>query len=126
MYQSFRAVDFTSVNPVAYEGGVPQLGSLALSLLPKAILFSLRLRRRYLEVKRATLLHGGRHFSHCKYPHPPNSELGLALTNGIITLILGILIWIQWPISGLWIIGLFIGIHLIFTGWAQVMVASTG
>lgn len=49
---------------------------------------------------------------------------GWGLANGIITLILGILVWAQWPISGLWIIGLFIGIHLIFTGWAQVMLAS--
>ncbi|MFZ0591306.1 MAG: HdeD family acid-resistance protein [Bryobacteraceae bacterium] len=49
---------------------------------------------------------------------------GWALANGVITLILGILVWAQWPISGLWIIGLFIGIHLIFTGWAQVMLAS--
>jgi uncharacterized membrane protein HdeD (DUF308 family) len=33
-------------------------------------------------------------------------------------------VWAQWPLSGLWIIGLFIGIDLIFTGWAQVMLAS--
>jgi uncharacterized membrane protein HdeD (DUF308 family) len=45
------------------------------------------------------------------------------LTNGVVTLILGLLIWAQWPISGLWIIGLFIGIDLIFTGWAQIMLA---
>ncbi len=45
------------------------------------------------------------------------------MTSGIITLILGILVWAQWPVSGLWIIGLFIGIHLIFAGWTQVMLA---
>lgn len=49
---------------------------------------------------------------------------GWHLTSGIITLILGILIWGQWPVSGLWIIGLFVGIHLIFAGWAEVMFAS--
>lgn len=48
---------------------------------------------------------------------------GWALTDGIITLILGILVWAQWPESGLWIIGLFIGINLITTGWSQVMLA---
>lgn len=48
---------------------------------------------------------------------------GWAVTSGIITLILGILVWAQWPVSGLWIIGLFIGIHLIFAGWTQVMLA---
>jgi uncharacterized membrane protein HdeD (DUF308 family) len=46
---------------------------------------------------------------------------GWTLANGIITLIFGILIWAQWPVSGLWIIGLFIGIDLIFMGWTQVM-----
>lgn len=51
------------------------------------------------------------------------SGSGWALTDGIITLILGILIWAHWPESGLWIIGLFIGIYLITTGWSQVMLA---
>jgi uncharacterized membrane protein HdeD (DUF308 family) len=52
---------------------------------------------------------------------PP--QWGWAVTSGIITLVLGILVWAQWPVSGLWIIGLFIGIHLIFAGWTQVMLA---
>ena len=52
-------------------------------------------------------------FSHCDRPYPPNSDLRWALTNSIITLTLGTLIGAQWPISGLWIIGLFMGIHLI-------------
>lgn len=45
------------------------------------------------------------------------------LVDGIITLILGILVWAQWPIAALWIIGLFIGINLITTGCSQVFVA---
>jgi uncharacterized membrane protein HdeD (DUF308 family) len=49
---------------------------------------------------------------------------GWGLADGVITLILGILVWAQWPVSALWIIGLFIGIHLIFMGWAEVMLAS--
>lgn len=49
---------------------------------------------------------------------------GWMFGNGIITLILGILIWLQWPFSALWIIGLFIGIDLIFTGWSQIMLAT--
>ncbi|MGC1784409.1 MAG: HdeD family acid-resistance protein [Acidobacteriaceae bacterium] len=48
---------------------------------------------------------------------------GWALTNGIVTLILGILVWAQWPISGLWVIGMFIGIDLILFGWSQVALA---
>lgn len=48
---------------------------------------------------------------------------GWRLLDGIITLILGILVWAQWPVSGLWVIGLFIGIDLIFMGWSEVMLA---
>lgn len=48
---------------------------------------------------------------------------GWRLADGIITLILGILVWTQWPVSGLWVIGLFIGIDLIFMGWSEVMLA---
>jgi uncharacterized membrane protein HdeD (DUF308 family) len=45
------------------------------------------------------------------------------LISGILTLILGILILMQWPYSGLYIIGLFVGIDLIFNGWALVMLS---
>jgi uncharacterized membrane protein HdeD (DUF308 family) len=39
--------------------------------------------------------------------------------------LLGNLIWRQWPVSGLWVIGLFIGIELIFDGWALAMLGIT-
>jgi uncharacterized membrane protein HdeD (DUF308 family) len=48
---------------------------------------------------------------------------GWVLLSGVITFILGILIKSQWPSTGLWVIGLFIGIDLIFSGWAYVMLA---
>jgi uncharacterized membrane protein HdeD (DUF308 family) len=38
-------------------------------------------------------------------------------------LVLGILILAQWPVSGLWVIGLFLGIELIFYGAAWIAVA---
>jgi uncharacterized membrane protein HdeD (DUF308 family) len=43
------------------------------------------------------------------------------LLNGFITLLLGISIWQEWPESSLWVIGLFIGIDLVFSGWSWVM-----
>src|SRR5262249_46426914 len=49
------------------------------------------------------------------------SGRGWVLLNGLITLILGIAIWRQWPASGKWVIGLFVGIDLIFNGWSWVM-----
>jgi uncharacterized membrane protein HdeD (DUF308 family) len=53
-----------------------------------------------------------------QFPH-----WGWTLVGGIINLVLGIMIWQQWPVSGLWVIGLFVGIDLIFTGWTWVMLA---
>ena len=48
---------------------------------------------------------------------------GWMLISGIAALVLGILIWRQWPASGFWVIGLFIGIELIFAGWTWVMLS---
>ncbi|HZV33394.1 MAG TPA: DUF308 domain-containing protein [Verrucomicrobiae bacterium] len=42
---------------------------------------------------------------------------GWAMFSGIINIILGILIWVHWPVSAFWVIGMFIGIDLLFTGW---------
>jgi uncharacterized membrane protein HdeD (DUF308 family) len=46
---------------------------------------------------------------------------GWLLLHGAIDLLLGVLIWRQWPISGLWVIGLFVGIDMICNGWTLVM-----
>jgi len=48
---------------------------------------------------------------------------GWVLLDGIITLILGILIWRQWPSSSVWVIGTLIGISLIFSGISRVMLS---
>ncbi|MGO9700627.1 MAG: HdeD family acid-resistance protein [Xanthobacteraceae bacterium] len=48
---------------------------------------------------------------------------GWQLVDGIITFILGVLVLAQWPVSGLWVIGLFIGIDLIFYGGAWIALA---
>ena len=45
------------------------------------------------------------------------------LISGILTLALGLLILKQWPYSALYIIGLFVGIDLIFNGWALIMLS---
>ena len=38
---------------------------------------------------------------------------GWPLASGVIDLILGVLIWLQWPASAMWVIGLFVGISLV-------------
>jgi len=52
-----------------------------------------------------------------------HSGWGWLLASGILSLILGVLIWAEWPYSGLWVIGLLVGIQLLFTGWSLVMLA---
>jgi uncharacterized membrane protein HdeD (DUF308 family) len=42
------------------------------------------------------------------------------LLDGIITLLLGAMIYMQWPSSSLWAIGTLVGISLIFSGVARV------
>lgn len=48
---------------------------------------------------------------------------GWILFAGITSLILGILILIQWPSSGLWVIGMFIAIDMIVSGWTYIFTA---
>lgn len=43
------------------------------------------------------------------------------LLHGVVNLLLGIAIWRQWPLSGLWVIGLFVGIDMVLNGWTLVM-----
>jgi uncharacterized membrane protein HdeD (DUF308 family) len=47
------------------------------------------------------------------------------LFDGIVTLILGLLIYMQWPSSAAWAIGTLVGISLIFSGVARVMMSLT-
>jgi uncharacterized membrane protein HdeD (DUF308 family) len=48
---------------------------------------------------------------------------GWVLLNGSITLLLGLLINKQWPSSAIWVIGLFVGIEMIFNGWGWIMLS---
>jgi uncharacterized membrane protein HdeD (DUF308 family) len=47
------------------------------------------------------------------------------LIDGIVTLLLGLLIYMQWPSSSLWAIGTLVGISMIFSGVARVMMSLT-
>jgi uncharacterized membrane protein HdeD (DUF308 family) len=48
---------------------------------------------------------------------------GWILLDGVITLILGVLVWRQWPSSSLWVIGTLVGISMIFTGTSRLMIS---
>jgi len=45
------------------------------------------------------------------------------LTDGIITLVLGLLIYMQWPSSAAWAIGTLVGISMIISGVTRVMMS---
>jgi uncharacterized membrane protein HdeD (DUF308 family) len=48
---------------------------------------------------------------------------GWAVFDGVITLALGILLWAEWPWSGLWFLGLAVGVSLVLRGWSYVTFA---
>ena len=48
---------------------------------------------------------------------------GWQVADGVITLALGLLVMAEWPASALWAIGLFVGIDLIFFGFAWIAIA---
>ncbi len=48
---------------------------------------------------------------------------GWQVADGVITVALGLLVMAEWPVSGLWAIGLFLGIDLIFFGFAWIAIA---
>lgn len=45
------------------------------------------------------------------------------LLGGVLSVVLGIMIINEWPQSGLWVIGLFVAIEILFAGWTQIMLA---
>lgn len=46
-----------------------------------------------------------------------------AVLDGVVSALLGILLWVHWPSSALWFVGFAIGIGLIFRGWSWIMLA---
>jgi uncharacterized membrane protein HdeD (DUF308 family) len=48
---------------------------------------------------------------------------GWILADGIVTLILGLLVWRQWPSSSGWVIGTLVGISMIMTGTTRLMIS---
>jgi len=45
------------------------------------------------------------------------------LIDGIITLLLGLMIYLQWPSSSAWAIGTLVGISMIISGVTRVMLS---
>lgn len=45
------------------------------------------------------------------------------LVDGIVTLVLGFMIWNRWPLNSLWVIGTLVGISMVMTGMTRFMMA---
>ncbi len=54
----------------------------------------------------------------------PASGWGWALFSGIVSVVLGFLIWSQFPFSGAWAVGILFGIRMIFAGWTLIMLGT--
>jgi uncharacterized membrane protein HdeD (DUF308 family) len=53
----------------------------------------------------------------------PTPGSGWLFVDGIVTLILAILIWKTWPSSTAWVIGTLVGISMLFSGIARLMLS---
>ncbi|MEH2162501.1 MAG: HdeD family acid-resistance protein [Nostoc sp.] len=53
----------------------------------------------------------------------PQQNWTWILSNGIITLVLGAMIWFQWPFNAPWLLGTLVGISIIFSGISRVMLS---
>ncbi len=55
-----------------------------------------------------------------------SSTWGWMLVSGLSDLALAVIIILGWPMSAAWVLGLLVGINLITSGWAIVMMAIAG
>lgn len=54
----------------------------------------------------------------------PERGWGLLLFGGIVSVLLGVMIWQQFPFSGVWAVGVLVGVKLIMTGWALIAIGG--
>jgi uncharacterized membrane protein HdeD (DUF308 family) len=47
------------------------------------------------------------------------------VVSGFVDLLLGLMIFNRWPESSLWVVGLFVGIDLLFHGWTSIILGLT-
>ena len=53
----------------------------------------------------------------------PRNGWGWVLFDGIVTLLLGILIWAHWPLNAEWVVGTLFGISIFMSGVTRLMVS---
>ena len=58
------------------------------------------------------------------FNHKPEKGWGWTLFSGIISILLGILILAQWPLSGVWAIGVLFGVRMLTAGFGMAFFGS--
>jgi uncharacterized membrane protein HdeD (DUF308 family) len=53
----------------------------------------------------------------------PATNWGWIFFSGLLALVMAGIIWMNWPGDALWVMGLLVGINVLFGGWATVMFA---
>jgi uncharacterized membrane protein HdeD (DUF308 family)/ElaB/YqjD/DUF883 family membrane-anchored ribosome-binding protein len=54
----------------------------------------------------------------------PDQGWGWMFFNGVIAVLLGFMIWRQWPVSGAWAVGVLVGVHILITGWTMIVLGT--
>ena len=54
----------------------------------------------------------------------PANGWGMLLFTGIVSVLLGVMIWQQFPLSGIWAVGVLVGIKLILGGWTLFIIGG--
>jgi uncharacterized membrane protein HdeD (DUF308 family) len=53
----------------------------------------------------------------------PLSKWGWVFFSGVTALCLAIVVWVGWPQTGLWVLGLLLGINMVFLGWSLIQIS---
>ena len=56
----------------------------------------------------------------------PARGWGWTLFSGIVSVLLGFMIWGQFPLSGAWAIGTLVGIRMLVSGWTLIILGAAG
>lgn len=56
----------------------------------------------------------------------PAEGWGWILANGLFTILFGLLVIANWPVSGLWLLGFYVGLKILMHGFLFIMLGRTG
>ena len=54
----------------------------------------------------------------------PEPGWGWLLFGGVVSMILGVMIWRQFPLSGVWALGTLVGVQFLMSGWTLIAVGG--